>query len=279
MLRLTPALLLLALASCRNAAKPAQTSTGAIVLGDSGTIVTETDSAYLSDLVSDITPKELVRAAAKPQEKTAEESPETKEKPNTGTETTPIPSRDTKSFIIDFGQGIKVTVTGITTKEFRQQNPEKDAGVSYAITGGDLLKSDLHISGLKNVKVKQRYQSYLVLSSGNQQLSLQNMGGYLSGWEIMTLKNSSGDAVSDLDDLAHLKFKSFSNRTLENAVRRAGRSARMSRADLDDWLKKIRRTRSANDAPCVLKLDNVQWQISGKTNEGRPFFKTIRIDI
>lgn len=248
------------------------------MLGDSNTIVTETDSAHLSDLVSDISPRELIQPdteALPENQPKAEKKPDIKVKPEAATAAT----QSAKGFTIDFGQGAKLVMTGITTKEFQQQDPEKDAGLSYAIATGDLLKSDLHISGLKDVKVKQRYQSYLVLSSGNQQISLQNMGGYLSDWEVMPLKNSPGDVVLDMSNLAHLKFKAFSNSTLENALRHAARPARMSRSDLNDWLRKIRRTRSANDAPCVLKLDNVQWQISGKTNEGRSFFKTIRMDI
>ena len=272
----SPLVFLLTAAACGNVTQQTSAKRGAIVLGDTSTIVTETDTTYLSDLVSDITPKEFVQSAvAKPEEK----APEPEEKPATTEKTTAAETSTAAGFTIDFGQGVKVVMTGITTKEFQQQDPEKDAGVSYAVATGDFLNSNMHISGLQEVKIRQRYQSYLVLNSGKEELSLQNMGGYLSDWQDMTLKNSAGEAVLDMSGLAHLKFKSFSNGTLENAVRRAARSARMTRSDLNDWLQKIRKTRSANDAPCLLKLDNVQWQISGKTSQGRSFFKTIRMDI
>lgn len=274
--RLTPVFALLTFASCQNIEKQVQGKSGAIVLGDSSTIVTETDTTYLSDLVSDITPKEFVQSAA---DKPTEKAPEPEDQPTTTEKTDPAPAPSTKGFTINFGEGVKAVMTGITTKEFQQQNPEKDAGVSYALATGDLLNSDMRISGLQNVKIRQRYQSYLVLSSGKDQLSLQNMGGNLSDWQDMALKNTSGEAVLDMSGLSHLKFKSFSNNTLESAVRRAARSERLSRSQLNDWLKKIRKTRSADDEPCVLKLDNVQWQISGKTSQGRAFFKTIRMDI
>src|SRR5690606_20435455 len=139
--------------------------------------------------------------------------------------------------------------------------------------------SDMHISGLEDIQVKQRYQSYLVLSANNQQLSLQNMGGYLSDWAIMPLKNDATESVVSMSGLANVKFKTVSNSTIKNAVRRAARASRMSNTNLNQWLKAVSKTKSANDEPCVLKIDNVQWQISGKTKDGHRFFKTMRMDI
>lgn len=276
-MRFIPVVFLFGIAACQNISNQIQSTPDPIVLGDSSTIVTETDTNYLGDLVSDITPKEFIQSAV-------EKAPETQRQPATvaPTETAePVtkPTVASSGASINFGQGVQVVITGITTKEFQQQNPEKDAGVSYAVATGDLLKSDMHISGLEDIKVKQRYQSYLVLSANNQQLSLQNMGGYLSDWAIMPLKNDATESVVSMSGLANVKFKTVSNSTIKNAVRRAARSSRMSNTNLNQWLKAVSKTKSANDEPCVLKIDNVQWQISGKTKDGHRFFKTMRMDI
>lgn len=244
---------------------------GAIVLGDSATIVTETDTNFLKNNVADLEPQELVQTlSVKPenQEPAAQIEAE-KELPSTPTASTNEPV-----FTINFGRGVLVTFTGITTRTFRKQDPEKDAGVSYAVVTGELSESVLKITGIKNLKVRQRYQTYLFLQSDEEELSLRNMGGYLSDWKILPANTSS----FSLEDLKNLNFKSVSYNTIRTATSRAARTARLSSQKTNFWLQKIRKTRSANDEPCLIKLDNVQWQVSGQASDGRSFFKTIRLD-
>lgn len=262
------------LTSCSGDLDSGNTHQGPIVLGDSSTIVTETDTAYLNDQVADIEPQQLIQhATQEPAATSKEQPPLPKETPKPAAATEETPSH-INGLTIDFGQGVHVSFSGIATREFQQQNPEKEAGVSYAITSGDLPESNLIISGLKSIKVLQRYQSELLLKSGREKLSLQNMGSYLSEWQ-----NISGNGSSfSLNSLQNIKYKSVSHNTIRNGVRAAARSGHLSRSATNFWIDAIRRTRSANDAPCQVELDNVQWQISGKTASGKSFHKTIRLE-
>lgn len=261
--------------SCSGELNSGNAHRGAIVLGDSSTIVTEADTTYLSDQVADIEPQaegKPVSASAPDTEKKAEVSQPTPD--NTTPKTAEANAAAVNGFTIDFGQGVKVSFPGITARSYQQQNPEKESGVSYAVTSGNLSKSNLVVTGLKNITVRQRYQSYLELQSGKEKLSLKNLGSYLSDWESL-----SGNSTSfSLKLLQNIGYKSISQNTLRNGLRSAARSERLSRSETNFWINAIRRTRSAKDAPCRVEMDNVQWQISGETASGRRFHKTIRLE-
>lgn len=263
----------LGLISCNSGPKLHNEHKGAIVLGDSSTIVTETDTAYLSDRVADLESNRINS------EDTSGQAKDTSSKPtDTIAQTTEKATQQPVQpglFTVNFGQGVTVSFSDLTTRTFQQQNPEQDAGVSYSITSGNLSGSTMTISGLKNIQVEQRYQSYLILKSGSKKLSLQNIGGYLSDWQ--TLSASGGDY--SLSGLNNLDFKKVSHHFIRNATSKAAHASRLNRRETDFWLHAIRRVRSAKDAPCRIKLDNVQWRIFGQTTSGRNFHKTIRMDI
>lgn len=264
-----------AVASCSNN-NSHQTHAGAIVLGDSSTIVTEKDSNYLKDQVADLEPQATTNTktdSTPTQSATPPASPAIPAAADTKTSQS-LAAAQPDGFLIDFGQGFQAEFSGIKTKSFQRQDPTKGAGVSYSVTSGDITQSNLSVSGLKNMQVRQRYQTSLYLVSGREKLHLQTLGSYLSGWN--TLKGYQNTFA--LNKLQHLTFKAVSHATLENALRREARARRFSRQKLDFWLKAIRRTRSANDAPCRIELDNAQWQISGQLSNGRNIHKSIRMD-
>jgi hypothetical protein len=250
--------------------QPSGNKKGAIVLGDSSTIVTEKDARYLQDLVLDIEP-----AMPAPEQEAAPQKPEV---PAPATVSVPQKTEPPATgFTIDFGN-VKAVITGITTREFQKQNPEKDAGVSYARSTGNLAQSTLVLYGLKDVKVKQRYQTSLYVESDLGKLVLDNLGSYISDWVEISGKTSGKTVELDLKALQHPKFKSFSNAALKNALSRAAKKQNLKRAILNKWLAAVKRTRDAGDPPCKVELQNVQWQISGVDAKGKRIFKTVRID-
>lgn len=262
------------LTSCSGGRDSGKAHSGSIILGDSSTIVTEADSSYLNDQVTDIEPQQLLQPSSPAQDSLVPKTASVTKERESVTPTSPVPAQRDNGFLIDFGQGVQVSFLGIKTRSFQQQNPEKDAGVSYAVTSGDLSKSSLNISGLKNVKVRQRYQSSLLLKSEGEVLSLENLGNYLSDWQGL----SGNGKIYNLKSLQNVRFKPVGHNTIQNGVRHSARSSRLSRQKTNFWLDAIRKTRSANDEPCQIKLDNVQWQISGETASGRNFHKTIRLE-
>ena len=91
-----------------------------IVLGDSSTIVTETDSAYMSDFVSDIQlqqiPEDTVSSTAASD--TARDSATSATEPDNSKQT---PAPNEKGLSIPFGE-VTLFIPGIEVKSYRQQD-------------------------------------------------------------------------------------------------------------------------------------------------------------
>jgi len=251
---------------------------GPIVLGDSATIVTEKDSQYLKDEVMDIGSRRIQEVD------TAVPVPQSKEQ-------TAVPAKDTAVAVkqqqqqqpqeagqaIDFG-GAKVVLSGLKLKEPRRQNPAQEEGLNYTLNSGNLGASKLVVYGARNITIKQRYQSKLVLKSSLGTVDLRALGLYTSGWNNVSGSNAGNAQSFGLGSLSHIAYSQVNNNKIKNAADRELRKRRTNSRTIQSWMKEIKRVRSGNDKPCEIILDNVQWQISGTDEKGKPFRKTIRVD-
>lgn len=266
------AFILLLTASCGEPAS--KQGKGAIVLGDSASIVTERDSQYLKDEVMDIEPRSKIvvdTAVTVPAHK-----PETTT-PSKDTATTAKRQPEEAGQAIDFG-GAKVVLTGLKLKEPRRQNPAQENGLTYALSSGNLGSAKLVVYGAKNITVKQKYQSRLVLKSDLGTVDLRDLGLYTSGWNNVSGNNAGNSQSFALNALHRLTFSQVNNNKIKNATDRELRKRRTNSRTIQNWLKEIKGVRSASDDPCEIMLDNVQWQISGTDEKGKTFHKTIRVD-
>lgn len=245
---------------------------GAIQLGDSSTIVTETDSQYLRDDVLDIEVR-----------KHADTVVAVKETPKPVVADTPVAAPKPKPQPTEAGHSIafndtKIVLTGLQLKEGRRQNPERDNGLTYSLGSGNLSAARLMVYGAKNVTVKQRYQSQLMLKSSLGKVDLRDLGLYTSGWNTVPAANSGGAQAFSLNSLNNITYAKVTNDKIKRATDRELRQRRTNSRTIQNWMKEIRRVRSAQDKPCDIILDNVQWQISGTDAKGKSFQKTIRVD-
>lgn len=260
--------------SCKNSDQTTLSNRGHIVLNDSSTIVTETDSQYLRDEFADLVVKPKVA-----------DVPAAKEVTNTQTPTSvPVASPvsnveiNQSGFTIDYGS-FKALLTGITTKEYKKQDPAKEYGVSYQVIGGDLTKSQLVFSGVKTISISQRYQSNLDLKNNSETLDLKSMGTHTSDWADVKVQKKGNQFVADLSVLQSLDFKQISNANLKNAVEKELRAKRANTQTVKQWLDLISKVRTAKDKPCNINLNNVQWRVTGTDNQGKAINKLIRIDV
>lgn len=245
---------------------------GAIQLGDSSTIVTETDSQYLRDDVLDIEVR-----------KHADTVVAVKETSKPVVADTPVAAPKPKPQTTEAGHSIafndtKIVLTGLQLKDGRRQNPERDNGLTYSLGSGNLSAARLMVYGAKNVTVKQRYQSQLMLKSSLGKVDLRDLGLYTSGWNIVPAANSGGAQAFSLNSLNNITYAKVTNDKIKRATDRELRQRRTNSRTIQNWMKEIRRVRSAQDKPCDIILDNVQWQISGTDAKGKSFQKTIRVD-
>lgn len=256
-------------------------SRGPIVLGDPATIVTETDSQYLQDMVPELEP--VAPAAAEPAA-VPQPAVDTQRKP----EPPPAPAKDTvaaapaaiprntvKGLNVAFKE-VTVSIPNISTRSYNKGNLEKANGASYELSSGTLPGNQLQISGAKVSRVQQRYQSSVVVKNGGKTLALSSLGNYTSSWQA--LKGSSSFSIAGID-ARRLSFNKVTPAAIRNAVQKAARSQRMSRKEEQQWLNAVRNVRSADQSPCDVVLRSVMWRIEGSDASGKKFNKEVRIDI
>lgn len=239
-----------------------------IRLGDSATIVTEKDSQYLKDEVMDLTPSRTTIQA---------DTASSKQEPAPVTAAPAVQEQSVPGQSISFGSS-KMVLAGLETQETRKQNPEKEDGLTYSLRSGTLGASKLYFYGVKNVTVKQRYQSRLILKSDLGSVDLQNLGLFTSGWNTVPGVQNGATATFSLNGLNNMDYSEVNNTRIRNAADQELRKRRINSRTLQSWLKEIKAVRSAADEPCEIILDNVQWQVSGTDAQGKRFQKTIRID-
>jgi hypothetical protein len=270
---------IVAFASCNNAGNKA--SHGAIVLGDSSTIIYERDSQYLRDFVADI----HLQQPAPPPEDTITAEAATISTPENDTSQPRIVEHTTQpattaavpqgaGLSIDF-EDFKVFIPNISARSF-SKNPVNKNGASFQLTAGQLNGNQVKISGATVQKISQRYQTSVVLknSSVNAVLSPLN---YTSAWE--TLKgNGATFYITGLDD-RQLKYTTASSAQIMAALKNALRGKRYSNKKEREILAALNGVNSVTQAPLKVVLRTVIWQIEGKGKDGQAFKKELRLDM
>ena len=274
------------MASCDNASDQPR---GAIVLGDSSAIVTETDEQQLKDLVADLQP--VIPPAENKDEDPTTPTPDTTAagvslkpapagKPQAATppapeQKTPPPAANTPGLKAEFKE-VTVQIPGIDVKQGgRNTDLQRANGAVYSLKGGDINGATLRVSG--NVtKVSMRYQTVAVLKSDVGDLPLEALS-VTTKWEPMKGGNNTY-RITDLDPKS-LEFYDADASDIRNAVQRAAQRRRLSRRKVQDLVSSVRHTRNANQKPLTIKLRSVMWKIDGKDIGGRMYSKQVRIDV
>jgi len=251
---------------------------GPIVLGDSATIVTESDPRRLQDLVTDLTPiipastntdTPKTPVAAQPQQDTAK-------KPVAATPPPPPAA-------LPAGPGLKaefketsIMIPGINAKIAGNGNLEKANGAVYTLEETTFNGKTMKITG--NVtKVSQRYQSIVILKTKNGMLPLDNLTETTS-WEQVKGGGNGSYPITGLDENS-LEYSDANGNAIRNAVMKACNKRHLSHKKMQEWLSALGNVKKANQKPLVVSLRSVMWKIDGKDAQGKIFSKQIRVDV
>jgi hypothetical protein len=271
--------LALMLGACNNGQ---QTAKGPIVLGDSATIVTESDQQQLKDLVTDLQPV-IPPAENKDQdpqtEQPAADTPNTTVTTNTPAPATkpaqPAPATLTGSGLrAEFGE-VTVLVSGLGVTQAGRKDLKRAGGAVYTLNSGKINGSTLQVSGTVT-KVSQRYQTIVILKSNMGELPLEALS-VTTGWKQVK-GGSNSFPVTGLD-ARNLEYYDADASDIRNAVQRVAKRRRMNHKKAQALLNSVRNVRSANQKPLTVALRSVMWKIDGKDAQGRTYSKQIRIDI
>jgi hypothetical protein len=263
-------LLILALLLTASCNRDKKQSNGPIVLGDSTTMVTETDPQYLTDYVDDIQLRTINYDSTNPIKENIAAAPSdsTQQKNSTA----PAGKGLEAAF-----KGVTIFIPGIEARSLRQQNLENASGASYQLTGGDLNGKELRISGGATVtEVSQRYMTIVLAKTELGTLQLDRLDN-LTDWKAL----SGGNNVYTISglDANNLEYEKATPGQIRDAVERAARNKRFSRANIRRWVHEVQNVRSVTQSPLRVVLRSVMWKVEGQDANGKPFHKQVRIDI
>jgi len=262
---------------------------GPIVLGDSSTIVTETDTGSLKDFVTDITPPPQEEQQQPAQDtaaikQPAQDSTQIKAVQQPAEEQTKQPKAVAAAAATQpAGQGLSVAfkevtvfIPNIVTKTYRNQHPERANGATYQLASGTVNGKQIKVSGGNVTKISQRYQTVVMIKNQVGTLQLDALSN-TTDWK--PLRGSSNTYYISGLEPSRLEYTKASSSAIRNAVQRATRAHRMSRRYAREWIESVRNVRATNQRPLYVVLKSVVWKIEGKNAQGRAYQKQLRIDI
>lgn len=263
-------------ASCNNSG-PSK-SHGPIVLGDSSTIVTETDPSKLQDMVTDLNP---TIASPEPQDAPAPQTPPPAKAQDTPKKSVAVAIPTPPQPAQLNGAGLKadfnimsLLIPGIAAKQAGKPDLSKANGAVFTFASGTLNNNVLKVTA--NVtKVSQRYQSVVVLKNELGMLPLETLTT-TTDWEPM---KGAGNVyrITGLDE-KNLDHPDANKGTIQSAVMKAAQRHHMNRKRAQQWVNSVHNVKSVNQKPLYVMLRSVMWKIDGKDGNGKPFSKQIRLD-
>ncbi len=270
----------LLLASCEGG-KPGGKSHGAIVLGDSSTIVTETDPQFLKDYFNDITVTPVpdpvpTDTSSAPAETPKDTTSATQATPAQQPVAAPAQGAALNGLKFNFDQCV-VAVSNVDVRTQPKNDYGRNSGASVtAKDAAGFNGAKVQVSGkVSDVKVEQRYSSKLMIQTDLGKLYLQDLGSYVSDWKGLMGNANTFNGIAP----GNPGFKSVTAAAIKNAAQKQLRRDRNSRAVVNKWNNELRDVRSATQAPCKIILTQIQYRVSGKDEKGKAFQKLLQFDL
>lgn len=246
------------------------------MLGDSATIITETDPKKLKDLVADLEPQ--IPAAEPEPEETSDnatvatpardtaQAPPVKDQPKA--------QPDVAGLKAEF-KDVTVLIPGLNGKLAGNPNLQRANGAVYTFNSGDIDGNEIRVTG-DVTKVSMRYQTAVVLKNDMGTFPIDALSE-TTDWEPLRGGNNAYK-ITGLGE-RDLEYTDAGPAAIRNAVARMAQRRRMSRKKVQEITNSVRNVRSANQRPLSVVLRSVMWKIDGKDANGRSFSKQIRVDI
>lgn len=270
--------LLLSFLSCDNAA--VQKQYAPIVLGDSTTIVTETDSNYLKNTVGDIETAPVNKLIDSSKNNEAKnDAPTMKDSVVTSTTvkeepalvTTKAPK--TTGVAIHVGNETYVLVEGIQGGGNRVQDGQKNSAFSFNTNNGKFASAQIKIHNGKWTKAQYRYTVLPQFSYNNKFIDLQGLEAQSSNWDAL---NSKGNAIN-IPTIKNINYKKVSSSQLKQSVTTTLQNRKYKKSAIDAAVKQISNRSTITSAPFSLDITAFEVRVQGVDAKGKSFDKTIKL--
>lgn len=247
-----------------------------IVLGDSATIVTETNPEYLKNNVEDIEVQTVNKDTISTPPTTAVapkiDTPKTELKVAEQSNTT---APRTSGLAIDIGNGTYIVLEGVKVKDFKTQDGTKDNELVYKLTSGAYNSAQIKVHNGKVTKSTYRYAVVPQVETNNKRMPLSSLGDYTSDWASLSVKNG----IVAVPKISNLKYKKVSASQLKKATEKVLKDRRYKKSAIDAVLRQIGNRATVQQKPFSLNLALVQVKIQGTDAKGKSFDKIIKIEL
>jgi len=250
----------LTLTACRDTVR--KHAFAPIKLGDSATIVTETDPQYLESIFEDF----IVKPTA------SEEKSKTTEPEKPKDTIAESVQKHEPGLEVKF-EDLTVLVEGI---EVRQSYDKIRKSAAFTLTKGKLSQGKIKILKGNINKVFERYHTEIVVKFDKKEYNLDKIPGHSTDWKL--LKGKADITISDFSE-TKLEHTKVSASTIRSAVRSAGRAAKFNRKNQSELERSVRRVKAPTNDPCAVVLKWVVWQFEGKDAQGNTIRRELRIDM
>lgn len=249
-----------------------------IVLGDSATIVTETDAAFLKNNVDDLEYRSNLPTVGEAADKDARvsesASKQTVPKDTVSTQAAVATSRVQDGHKVAIGGGSSLIIGGVKLREFKNQDGIKESYLDYLITSGSYDKAIVSLDKGKIKRVAYRYKSGVNYTVSNKKISLSALSSDYSNWNNVAL-NGNQVAIPKVSDKNAPKVN---YRTLRTAVQKELKARNYKSSEVNKAVKSIGSRTSVNSAPFSVHITEVTVKVTGTDAQGKAFEKYIKLE-
>lgn len=261
--------------SCNEVTQPKNVAP--IILGDSTTIVTETDSQYLKNVIDDIEPSKN-QPIAKTNGTTQAQKTDTVLQLKSTTENITSTANNIKTnsndFVLNLKNNTQIIFKDIATKEFKAQDPSTQNDLSYLITKGDINKSAITVNNGSLTEVLHKSKIVYKVKTSQGELKLSTLARESSNWTKLPLK-SNVVTLSNINSPAAVKITA---KEIQTAIDKAISNKKYKSGVREKLRKELAGVNSINHKLISYVTDYQQFTISGKDAKGVTFKKIIRLD-
>lgn len=242
-----------------------------IVMGDSSTIVTETDPKYLANYTEDIAPNNHKSSAKQIAQMMVEvDSLKATQK----LENQPAAQAPVEGFKVSFNE-FDITFSGLYAHAAQSKPLDKSASsLSFIYDAGELAEMRIQVSNLTEVSIDQKISTKLKVEGDKEYYLLGSLGQFHSSWFHLVGKNSIFLGTGNNG----IQFHEVTQPKIQQALATTLRNKRKNAAQTKTILSTVARTSSANQPPCKIAVSAVQFVIKG-TYQGKKIKKLIRLDV
>lgn len=252
--------------SCDNLSRQ---SRGPIALDDPATIVTETDSTYLQDMVPDPAFDEPAASSPPPARDTMAATAPPRDTVAAAAPPKPATAPSPAGLTADFGD-VQVILPAVAARD-ASKSVRGARSAAYTLSGASFSGKTMSVRGGTAKRVQQRTGYSAVVEIGGKNVLLSDISTMYTGWQPLSGKGGDYTLASTSPPAIKVSLT-----TVRSAVQKAARKQRLDRKAEQKLLASVK---SLSSPPLSLVPRAYTWKIDGTDAKGKAFSKEVRIDV